>query len=190
MTTFALTVSGDVNKLTRHLSKTERRYIPTVSVQSVNELAKNARIDAQKKVANDMRLPLKIIRKRFDINGNVKGDRVQYYKATRSKPQALLRVHHRAIPVFQIAGVQTKRGVKAKGGRLYVSAFKPKSGRRAGFVFKRQGKARTPLFVPKVSIRAQIKQEFQKRTTGPLARNNFRRIFNRRLEKKLNTLRA
>ncbi len=186
----SVNVSGDLKKLTRHLNATQKRVLPSVTIQSVNQVARDARKDSIKKVATDLRLPQKNIRKRFNARGEVKGDRVQYFKASRYNKSALLRVYHRGISVSQIAGAQTKRGLKAKGGRLYVGAFKLKSGRLQGLVFKRRGKKRLPVFLPRISVRAQLEDQFNRRMTGALARRNFLNIFQTKLRKRLAKLRV
>lgn len=186
----SVTVQGDADRIVRHLNATTKTFIPTVAAQAINEVAKKARTEAQREVATKLRLPLRIIRKRVNRQGEIKGDRTLYYKASRNKPTALLRVYHRGIPIHQIATskAQTKKGVKAKGGRLYKGAFIAQGGRAKGLALKRRsstGKQGGKLFVPKLSVKKTLEDSFDKRINGRIGRAAFSRAFARRLEARL-----
>lgn len=183
-----LTVQGDVQKITRHLSETERRIIPSVSVQALNEVARTARTEGIKEAAQKLRLTATIIRRRFDLGGNAKGDRIEFLRASSGRPSALLRVYHRGIPVGQVAGAQVMRkggGVKAMGKRFYQGAFKAK-----GLVFKRKGPGRLPLMVPKISVRKTLEESFGKRMVGVEGQRRFRQVFAARLDRRLQAIRT
>ena len=157
-------------------------------MQSINQVAKDARKGAQRQAAKELRLPLSIIRKRFNRAGEATKDRTEFYKATRGRPSALLRVYHRGIAIHQIktGKGQNRQGVRAKGGRLYKGAFVVGgSGRAAGLVLKRKGKSRFPLFAPRLSVRKTLEDAFNRNLSGPAARFAFRREFERRLRRRL-----
>lgn len=188
--TSAVTLTGDTKKLERHLSRLNKSAVNTVAVQSVNQHAKNIRKEAIKAVSQELKLPQKVIRNRIGLDGQVTGPRTQYFKATRANKTALLRVHHRGIPVAVVKGAKTRRGIKAKGGRLYTKAFIPPSGPKMGLVLQRRKESRYPLFVPKIPVRAQLKGAYEKRIFGPRGRRNFEIIYNQKLRKKIATIRA
>ena len=186
--TISVNVQGDMSKIIRHLNATTEKFIPQVATQAINAVAANARRAANKEAARELRLPLSIIRKRFDRNGNAKSDRTVFFKATRFKPVALIRVYNRGIAIHQIktGKGQNSKGVRAKGGRLYKGAFVVKGGGRArGLVLKRRTDKRYPLFAPRLSVRRTLEDAYNRYLTGPQARVAFRREFNIRMRRRL-----
>jgi len=175
-----VTVKGDVKKLTRHLTKVQRKIIPAVTTQSVNEVTRVGRMEAIKDTARQMKLPTKFIRKQFYKQGNTTTDRIIYKRMTRGRKTALLRVWHSGVPVYAIAGAQTKKGVKAKGGRLFKGAFK-----QHGLVHRRTSDKRYPIEITHVPIQRRLNREVAKRVSGNAGHVRFRAVFVKRLKARL-----
>lgn len=176
-------VSGDIKRLTRHLNKVQRKVIPKVAREAINLTAKEANAESIKEVAQQVRLPQKMIRARTKVT-NAKGRNLQ-------KMRAEIDVTHRGISLNSIRLKATKRGVRAKGDRLYKGAFITKV-RRTGqeIAVKRVGPRRYPLFVPRVGIRQKQMKAYEARLRGREGRERFRSAFNRRLVRELNRIGA
>lgn len=177
----SLSVKEDTRELERLFRRLERTVIPRVTSRALNEFAAYARTHGSRAVAQDLRLPLQLIRKRLDKNGNVKGDRILLTRATRNRLVATLTVYVRGIPVTQIAGAQTRRGVRAKGGRLYVGAFHTRlreTGQRV--VLKRFPQAgRYPTFLPRIGVKKDLEAQFERIITSPEGIAEYRRRWER-----------
>lgn len=146
-----------------------------IARDAINRTATQAERAATEKVAKDLKLPLRFIRNRLDLAGQIKGRRTSIRRATVNNLNTELSVYVRGLPVGQVAGVQLRRkggGVKGKGGRFYQGAFK--SGQK---VFKRIGRERTPLMVPKIGLRERLTKEFNRHITGPEGAATFRRFY-------------
>lgn len=156
--------------------------LATVTARAINETAVNAKAQAEKTVSLRKNIPLKLIRKRLDISGQIKEDRAIISKANKSRLYATIVVYMRGIPVFQLAGKPTKNqrkrpGVKAKGGRFYKSAFYTPGASPFGYVFKRRSVG--GLMMPKIGVRKALEAEYYALVTGP----NGVRIFQQRWER-------
>ena len=172
-----LSVKVELNDAARRFPALAKR-IPRYAATALNETATFIRKEGIRQVAKELRLPVSIVGKRFDLLGNQKANRVLLRRATAGNLTATLNTYVRGIPVFQVAGLQTKRpggGVKAKGGRFYQGAFKAK-----GLVFKRRSPDRYPLMLPKIGVR-----QILNRTFADLFDREGRRIFARRLGRRL-----
>lgn len=170
---FQVIVKGDTRDVERMLKRVNRKAIPRATSRAINETARKIRSDGTKRVAQGLRLPMKFVRKRFTVGGEVKGDRVRLKSANQRNWEATLDVYLRGLPVFQVAGAQTKSGVNAKGGRHYKSAFK-----RVGKVFKRRTKKRKPLMMPKIGLRKILLDVFEKMVRRD-AKREYTKRFNR-----------
>lgn len=184
-----LDIRLDRRQITKHLNDTQRKVIPKVTVEALNDVAKLARSEGIKDVARRLRLPERIIRKRYDLEGNAKQDRIEYVRANQKNGGATIVVYHRGIPVFQVAKGQTKRGVRASSGRLYVGAFWMRGPNSRGklLVLKRRPKDQLGpqggrFMLPKISVRKTLEQAFGLRTVGSVGRERFNRAFTARLE--------
>lgn len=176
-----ISVSVNTRELEAAFAEIKKR-LPTVTARAMNETAAWARKNAEKDAARELDLPLKLVRKRLTVDGEVKEDRAKIRKANRSNLTTTLDVYVRGIPVGQIALKPTKRqnkrpGVKAKGGRLYRGAFYSPGAVPHGFVFKRRRSGR--LMVPKVGVREILNRFFELYLTGPAFIAEFRRRWNR-----------
>ena len=164
------------------------KVIPVATSRAINETLVTVRKDATEEVANELRLPKTVVRKRRGASGNVVGDRVRLKRARRTSLVGRAEVGLRGILVAEVAGAQTKAGVKAKGGRLYRGAFKQTVRGRTGFVLKRITRARYPTFAPRIGVRRRLMSAFEKRITGGEGRRIFiqryRRLMQREIRKK------
>lgn len=173
----SLSVKAELNKAAKDFPRLAKK-IPRLAANALNETAVYVRKEGITKVARELRLPRTIVAKRLTLSGEKKGDRIVLRRATAGRLVAVLNTYVRGIPVTQVAGAQTKRpggGVKAKGGRFYQGAFKAK-----GQVFKRIGRTRTPLMVPKIGVRELLAKEF-----GAIFDRDGRRVFSQRLGRRL-----
>ena len=170
---------------TRELEKAFKQIskkLPAVTARAINETAAFARKNAERETAQELRVPLKLIRKRLTVNGDIKADRSQIRRAYRNRLTATLDVYMRGIPVGQIAGKPTKNqrkrpGVKAKGNRLYKGGFYMPGAAPHGFVFKRRRSGQ--LMMPKVGVREKLEKQFEKYILGSQGTNEFKRRWNR-----------
>lgn len=174
-------VKVDTRELERAFKQIEKK-LPSVTAKAINETAVYARKNAEKQTAQDLKVPLKLIRKRLNVNGEVKGDRSTLIRAYRNRLAATLDVYMRGIPVGQIANKPTKRqrtrpGVKAKGGRFYQGAFYAPGAAPHGFIFKRRSNKR--LMMPKVGVRKRLSKHFEYYILGTAGTNEFKKRWNR-----------
>jgi len=181
-----LDVRLDIREVEKMLSKLEGNQGKTAIARAINDTTKKAKSQSVKDAAKKLRLPQKIVGKRFNIRGQVKADRAVLRKAYPNRLTSDLIVYMRGIPVFQIAnkapptGKQRKGGVKAKGGRFYKGAFYAPFGGSTK-VFKRMTKNRYPVMVPKVGVRKLLDSLFVKYTSGYVARSHFRKNYERHI---------
>lgn len=187
-----LDVRRDVKKLTRHLSKLEKRIVPRVTARAINEVAVNARSQAIKEVARSKNLPQKNIRNRFDKYGRKKGERTRLKKAKASYQVATLSVYMRGIPAIQLVTrsqqvrsilKRPRGGVRAYGGRRYERAFVEQASAGNAQLFVRRGRGRTPLGVVKVGVRRALTKTYDDKVGN--SGKEFRRRFNRILSHQL-----
>jgi hypothetical protein len=169
-----LTVSVTKNSEAKALGQIAPRHLQAIR-DSLNRQATLADREATKTVAAELNLPERVVRNRLDRFGRVKSRRTKIQRATMNNLNVAVEVYLRGIPVTQIAGKELRRpggGVKATGSRFYVGAFKARQQ-----VFKRIGRERSPLMVPKVGVRERLRKEFDKRLTGPEGLALFRRLY-------------
>lgn len=184
MSVINISVTADTKSLVRE-TKLIKAKIAKTTARAINETLSWARSQASKEVATDLRLPQKIIKKRIDMHGKVKGDRATISRAHRNKPLATITVYTRGIPVGQVAGAQTKRGVKAKGGRMYVGAFRAvKKSNGQPLVLKRfpqaeNASSKTKTFTPKIGVHNKLRAAFAKRLEDGSATAEYRKRFSR-----------
>ena len=176
-----VSVKVDTRELEAAFKKINRR-LPRVTARAINEAAKFARSRSEKEIAKALRVPLKLVRKRLDVKGEVKEDRTRLTRAHAGRLAALFSVYVRGIPVGQIANKPTKRqnrrpGVKARGGRLYRGAFYAPGAAPHGFVFKRRPSGR--LMLPKVGVRKLLSARFYNYTVGRPGLLEFRKRWQR-----------
>jgi len=176
-----ITVNVDTRQLEDAFKEIKKR-LPTVTARAINEFSTWSKKNAEKDTARELELPLKLVRKRLKVTGEVKEDRTRVRKANRTHLTSTLEVYVRGIPVGQIAAKPTKRqnrrpGVKAKGARLYRGAFYAPGAVPHGFVFKRRRSGR--LMMPKVGVRKVLERFFELYTMGPAGIAEFRRRWNR-----------
>lgn len=175
-------------------NKQIQRAAKKSTARAINETLVNARSTSIKETAKAKKLPQKPIRSRLTRSGQKKGDRARLTRARQNKLSGGVTVYMRGIPVYQVSGAQTKRGVKAKGGRLYEGAFYPRNtrgpSRYGGLVFKRQGRARTPLMMPKIGVRQILDQKFTSKVAGREGQQVMRQRFNRLMQFNLNKVRT
>lgn len=175
-------VMVDTKELEKAFKQIEKK-LPSVTAKAINESATFAKTQAQRETAQELNVPLKLIRKRLNVNGDVKSDRSILKRAYRNRLTATLDVYMRGIPVGQIANKPTKRqrmrpGAKAKGGRFYQGAFYAPGAPPHGFVFKRRNSSKK-LMVPKVGVRKRLQKKFGKYIFATAGVNEFKRRWNR-----------
>lgn len=176
-----VSIKVNTRELERAFKKIAQR-MPTVNARALNETGAWAKKNAEKDVSIGLSVPLKLIRKRLNVAGDVKEDRTLVRKANRNRQTVTLDVYVRGIPVGQIAGKPTKSqrrrpGVKGKGGRLYQKAFYAPGAAPHGFVFKRRRSGQ--LMMPKVGVRKLIDRRFQHYIAGRTGTAEFRRRWER-----------
>ena len=176
-----ISVKLDTRELERAFQQINKR-LPAVTARAINETATWVKTNGQKDTANELDVPLKLVRKRLKVSGEVKEDRTKIRRANRSRLSADIVVYVRGIPVGQIAAKPTKRqnrrpGVKARGGRLYRGAFYAPGASPHGYVFKRRQSGR--LMMPKVGVRNVLNRYFELYVSGPAGISEFRRRWNR-----------
>jgi len=186
--TVSLSVRRISSNVESELKKVSKTAIPKSSARALNETAVNARSVTIKKVSADLKVPQKNIRKRFRADGTVRGDRIILRRAKRTNLTVSLDVGLRGILITEIAGAQTKRGVKAKGGRLYAGAFKQTVRGRSGFVLKRRGKSRRPMFAPRLGVRERLVKSFNQQITSGPAIERYKRAYERLLRLELDKI--
>lgn len=187
--TVTLDIRADIKKLTRDLTVIQKRSVPKVTARAINETLVNARSQAIKEVSSDLRLAQKWVRYRHTIHGEKKGERAVLRKANAGNLVGTMNVYMRGIPVHYIAGKQTKVGVKARGGRLYRSAFKAVS-RKTGaeLVLKRRGAGTRKLMMPKIGVRTALNERIERYATSASGIATFRRRWERLLQHELNRI--
>jgi len=175
-----VSVRVDTSELEKAFKQINRK-MPAVTAKAINETARFAKSNSEKEVAKALRLkPLKLVTKRFTIEGEVKEDRTKLTEANRSRLRSTLSVYVRGIPVGQIAGKATKSqrkrpGVKAKAGRFYKGAFyNPRDNR---MVFKRRKSGQ--LMMPKVGVRKLLTDKFGTYVSGRPGLVEFRKRWER-----------
>lgn len=177
-----LKVKVEMNEAARLFPQIAKR-LPSLTRDAINRTATIAERESVQKVAADLKILIKFIRNRYDLQGNAKSKRIKVRRATTSRLTAELDVYMRGLPVTQVAGAQIKRpggGVKATGGRFYKGAF-----RARGQASKRRGPERTPLMLPKIGLRQRLRKEFDARVTGVQGMATFRREYNERISRAL-----
>ena len=160
-----------------------REAIPRITYRAVNELATWARRQTINETADALRLPRRTIAKTTRRGASV--DRFKLYKATRSIAVARLKVQSEGIQVTDVAGAWTGRkpgqggGVKAKGGRFYKGTFKAPAPGGKVRVWKRKGKDRLPVFLPRIGTRNAMLKAFDEHVRSGAGTQVFRDRFNR-----------
>jgi len=192
-------VQVETKELAKAFKQIEKR-LPVVTARAMNETATFAKTHSQRETAKELKVPLKLIRKRLDVSGTVKADRSEIHKATKSRQTVTIRVYMRGIPVGQIAGKPTKnqrkrQGVKAKGGRLYRKSFYAGSALPHGFVFKRRGrgaehsrKIRAKLMMPKIGVRRRLSKKFNNYIAGAAGIMEYKKRWNRLANRELSKI--
>lgn len=182
-----LNVKAQMNQAAREFSRIAKR-LPSLTRDAINKTATLAERSAISTVAQEINLPERYVRNRFDLSGRVKDRRTKIRRASVNHLAATLDVYTRGLPVSQIAGQQLRRpggGVKAKGGRFYKGAFRPQGTRYARLVFKRRGEARTPLMVPKIGLRQRLTKQFDENVSGAAGQRAFEREYHARIRRAL-----
>ena len=175
-------VKVDTRELEKAFKEIEKR-LPAVTAKALNESARFAKTHAERETASELRVPLKLVRKRLSVTGDVKADRSVLRRAYRNRLTATLDVYMRGIPVGQIANKPTKRqrqrpGAKAKGGRFYQGAFYANGAPPHGFVFKRR-RGSKKLMMPKVGVRKRLSKKFDRYIFGTPGVSEFRKRWER-----------
>ncbi len=177
-----INVTGDVKRLQKDL-RAIRDAVPKITYRAINELATWARKETIDTTAKTLRLPRLTIAK--TTRRGVKRDRFRLTKAVRANATATLRVISEGIQVTDVAGAHTGRkpgqggGVKAKGGRFYKGAFKAPAPGGKIRVWKRKGKARLPIFLPRIGTRDAMLRTFDRRINSGQGADVFRQRFQR-----------
>lgn len=169
-------VKMEMNRAAREFPQLIRQ-LPSLTRNAINKTATLAERESIVEEAKKMRLPSNILRNRYKLDGTLKEPRTVIRRATVNNLNTSLTVEMRGIPVFQIAGLQTRGpggGVKGKGGRFYAGAFRVESGKHKGIVFARRTKERNPLMVPKIGVRERLTKQFDLRVTGRIGIPRFR----------------
>jgi len=184
-----LNVKAEYNQAAKLFPEIAKR-LPALAAQAINATATEARRTALRRTAAELRLPQNIVQRRMTRYGAAKNARTWLsVRASAWKLWAELAVYTRGIPFFQIAGAQTKAGVKGKGGRLERGAFKVRSGKYEGIVFRRiapkPGGTRAHLAMPRVSVRPALLRHFSALITGPDGIAMFRRHYRVRIQREL-----
>lgn len=163
--------SAELDTLVKEMGE---HVTPKASRDALNVLAREAEKNAIKEVAKARKLPARAVRNRLKLTGEKKERRTDINKATARRLEVTLSVWMRGIPVATkgIGGIQNRKGVKATGGRMYLSAFRAK-----GLVLKRKTKNRKPLFLPKIGVREKLVARFNKYITKRAGENIFREAF-------------
>ena len=180
--TVSLSVKGDVKDVMRSLRRIDRRIVPKITARALNKAGETVRQETAKQVGKDLRIAPKRMKRRFDRNGKPKGDRIRLFKANRTRLAADLTVYLRPIPVIQLARVkQTKKGVRAEGGRFYRGAFIQTIGGGSKQVMRRvrPDVARYPVTVLKVPIASRLRnkaEELLDEEGADIFRKEFERL--------------
>ena len=175
-------VNIDTKEIAKAFKQIESR-LSSVTARAINETTTFARTHAERETARELRVPLKLVRKRLNVSGDVKDDRSKIKRAYRNRLAASLDVYMRGIPVGQIANKPTKRqrqrpGAKAKGSRFYQGAFYTGTAAPHGFVLKRR-KGSKKLMMPKVGVRRRLSKKFEHYIIGTAGTNEFKKRLNR-----------
>lgn len=193
--TLSVSVEADVKQLTKDLNDLQKKRVPFVTNQAINQVGKDAEKASIKSVAKTVGVAQKIVKKRLTNRGQPKGqNRVTFIKASSRARFGRIIVYLRGIGVHQVphrARKSTPRGVSRRGGRFYKGAFVAKgrvgnvstSIRSTQLVYKRR--PNRELMVPRIGVRDLLLYQFRRRTSGRLGRRLFQRTFHVKLEKEL-----
>lgn len=187
-----ISVVGDVKEISRDLAAI-KKSIPRITGTSLNQLATWARSQVIAETAREMRLPKSVVSQTIRTKKGVSTPtpRFRLVRASTYKPIAELIAVSKGIQVTDIAGAWVGRkpgqggGVKAKGGRFYKGAFKAKAAGGTVRVWKRTGKERLPIFLPRVGINERLIRAFNTRVAGLSGTAEFRRLFKAAADREL-----
>ncbi len=177
-----INVKADVAAARRELAAI-RAKIPSITARALNETAVWARKTTIDKTASDLRLPRKNIAKTTRRGEEV--DRFRLVRANRARLESRLRVISAGIQVTDVAQAWIGRkpgaggGVKARGGRFYRGAFKAPGPGGKVRVWKRRGKQRLPIFLPRIGTRKAMETAFDQLAGSEAARRVFLQRFDR-----------
>lgn len=177
-----INVVGDAREMARDLDRI-RAAVPRITSRAINELATWARKETIDATAEALRLPRQTIAKTTRRGSTV--DRFRISKAVVGRAVATLRVISEGIQVTDVAGAWIGRkpgqggGVKAKGGRFYKGSFKAPAPGGQVRVFKRRGKERLPVFLPRIGTRSAMIKVFEQKISGGQGATVFRQRFER-----------
>lgn len=181
--TVQLNIEGEIDDVLRSLNRHHSSDVPKSSARALNKAGGHLRTHTARRVSKEIRIAQKRVKKRFDRNGNKKGDRFGLHKATRTDLAVLFTAYLRGIPAIQLGSVrQTKRGVKAEGGRFYRGAFiNPvrRSGQRHVLRRETPDAPRYPLRVLKVPLSGRIRRQAEALidgASGEVFRKEFARL--------------
>ena len=194
--TLSVSVEADVKQLTKDLNDLQKKRVPFVANQAVNEVGIQAKKKAVKNVSRETKLTNMLINKRWDRQGEGK-DRVEFRKANSRLRFATMVVYLHGIPLFQTkptpkAGGKRGKGLTRRPRRFYKGAFwgKTKTGDTLTFkafpraAIQRKAEAGTHgrLFVPKIGVRKRLHKWYKRLTQGREGRAVFGRTFQKKLQ--------
>lgn len=195
-----LNVKAQYNAAARQFPQLAKK-LPSLTAQALNATASEARKHAIRAAASDVKLPQRLLQRRFTRGGS--GKQARTWIASRASPHRLfatIAVYQRGIPYFQIMGAQTKAGIKLKTGKLWQGehgVFKVPKGHYAGMAFRRTrprpttraarkaGEGKGALVVDRLNVREALTKRFDEHVSGTRGRSIFTRQYIERIRRAL-----
>lgn len=175
-----LNVKTQYNAAAKQFSQLGRR-LPSLTAQALNKTSTEARRRALAAASRELKLPQSVINKQWKRGGGAERRVAVTGRATPWRLQARVSAHLTPLPFFAIAGAQTRAGVRGKGGRLERGAFKVPKGSKTGLVFRRTGKPRLPVEMPKIALRGVLQKHMDSFISGPEGLATFRKFYRERI---------
>ncbi len=105
-------------------------------------------------------------------------------RVRRERGTATIWVGINPLNPVRVGARQTRRGVRARGGRKWDKAFIANDKNRSERVFRRMGKARRPLEAPVISIEREV-VETLRTSNVPTATDFYLRTFRHELRRRM-----
>lgn len=185
-------LQGTADKILNNLKIQNSKVIKPSEVAAINKTIAKIKTDGVKETASKVGVSQKLVRKRTDSNGSVKGDRIALRKAKRNQryPYGDIYLYTRDIPSILIGNAKTAAktrrrprgsGVRVKG-RHYKHSWIMPAGRQGGNnqIFSRMSKKRSPLKVMKIQFIQPARKIFNERLKK--SRSDFKRYMNHELK--------
>jgi hypothetical protein len=156
-----MSVKG-LDQAIKNLASLSKTAVPKASAQAVNKIASLAINSSTTRVSKEVKAPRKLIR-----------ERVRLKRATARKPQAVMRVFRKDLPVIRLGPVQTRltkgRAVLRAGRHSFPDGFVRQLKNGRWHILRRLGKERLPIEVVKIPLLTPLTRAYSEETTRLVA---------------------